>query len=189
MPLFLVWMYMSWFITLIGAMVASALPAIRIGQFHRPYFAGGDLLYALELLATLNEARDAGSRGYAVPELARMLRRDMDTTVRLLQQLEAIDWIVQLDENGVQPRFVLLANPHQISVRRLYDLFVINRSELEYQLNLDSTRIHSATLLAALDNDKLDVSLAALLAARADEYAQRAADSERGRSAMPHQAA
>ncbi|HEY3598796.1 MAG TPA: YihY family inner membrane protein [Paraburkholderia sp.] len=188
-PLFLLWMYMSWFITLIGAMVASALPAIRVGQFHRPYFVGGDLLYALELLATLSEARDAGSHGHTVPELARMLRRDMGTTLRLAQQLEAVDWIVQLDENGLQPRFVLLANPHQITVRRFYDLFVIDRAELEYQLNLDSTRIHSATLLAALDNDKLDVSLAALLAARAEERTGRKADDERGASAMPHQTA
>jgi membrane protein len=189
-PLFLLWMYLSWFITLIGAMVASALPAIRVGQFHRPYFPGSDLLYALELLATLDEARDAGSHGYTVPQLARMLRRDMDTTVRLLQQLEAIGWIVQLDESGAQPRFVLLANPHQITVRQLYDRFVIERGELEYQLNLDSTRIHSAMLLAALDNDKLDVALAALLAARESERAGRAADAERDASStLPHRVA
>jgi membrane protein len=189
-PLFLLWMYLSWFITLVGAMIASALPAIRIGQFHRPYFAGGDLLYALELLATLSDARDTGSRGYTVAELARMLRRDMDTIVRLLQQLETIGWIVPLDENGLQPHYVLLANPNQISVRRLYDLLVIDRSELAYQANLDSTHVHGATLLAALDNDKLDVSLAALIAARADERAaQQADDGARGTSAMPHRVA
>jgi len=190
-PLFLLWMYLSWFITLIGAMVASALPAIRVGQFHRPYFAGSDLLYALELLARLSEARDEGSRGYTVPQLARMLGRDMDTTVRLMQQLEAVGWIVQLDESGAQPRFVLLANPQQITVRQLYDHFVIERGELEYQLNLDSTRIHSGMLLAALDNDKLDVSLAGLLAARETERLQQpAADAAPDASStLPHRVA
>jgi membrane protein len=189
-PLFLLWMYLSWFITLAGAMIASALPAIRVGQFHRPYFAGGDLLYALELLATLSDARDAGERGYTVPELARTLRRDMDTTVRLLQQLEAIGWIVPLDENGLQPHHVLLANPNQITVRQLYDLLVIDRRELAYQGNLDSTRIHGATLLAALENDKLDVTLATLLTARADERAApRTDDAASGASAMPHRVA
>ena len=193
-PVFLLWMYLSWFITLIGAMVASALPAIRVGQFHRPYFAGSDLLYALELLATLREARDdprnEGARGYTVAQLARMLGRDMDTTVRLLQQLEAAGWIVKLEEGGAQPRFLLLANSQQITVRQLYERFVIERGELEYQLNLDSTRIHGAMLLAALDNDKLDVSLAALLAAREAERTQRAPDGEtNAASALPHRVA
>jgi membrane protein len=187
-PLFLLWMYLTWFITLMGAMVASALPAIRAGQFHRPYFHGSDLLYALELLARLNEARDEGSHGYTVPELSRMLRRDMETTVRLVQQLEAVDWIVQLDENGLQPRFLLIANPQQITVRRLYDLFVIDRSELQYQLNLDSTRVDGATLLAALDNDKLDVSLASLLAARKAAWGVQLGVGEREVAALAHEA-
>ncbi|CAB3763962.1 YihY family inner membrane protein [Paraburkholderia humisilvae] len=189
-PLFLIWMYLSWFITLAGAMIASALPAIRIGQFHRPYFPGGDLLYALELLAMLSEARDIGSRGYTVPALARMLRRDMDTTVRLLQQLEAIGWIVPIDDNGLQPHHVLLANPNQITVRQLYDLLVIDRNELAYQANLDSTHVHGATLLAALENDKLDVTLAALIAARASERTvQRSDDGARSPSTIPHRVA
>ncbi len=44
-------------------------------------------------------------------------------------------------------------------------------------------------LLAALDNDKLKVTLAALLAAREATRAARAGESERAETAMPHQAA
>ncbi|HEY4352192.1 MAG TPA: hypothetical protein VGN31_13260, partial [Paraburkholderia sp.] len=74
--------------------------------------------------------------------------------------------------------------------RQLYDLLVIDRSELAYQANLDSTHVHGATLLAALENDKLDVTLAALTAARAEERsAQRAEDGAHGASAMPHRVA
>ena len=189
-PLFLLWMYLSWFITLAGAMIASALPAIRTGQFHRRDFPGSDLLDSLELLARLVEARDLGTHGHTVQELARALRRDMDTTVRLLQQLEAIDWIVQLDENGHRPRFLLVANPNQITVERLFDLFVIDRAELAYQLNLESTRVDGATLLAALDNTGLDVSLATLLMARA--LARGAAQQNppvSGAAALPQQTA
>jgi membrane protein len=184
-------MYLSWFITLAGAMIASALPAIRTGQFHRPDFPGSDLLDSLELLARLVEARDAGSHGYTVPELARALRRDMETTVRLLQQLEAVDWIVQLDENGQRPRFLLIANPNQITVERLFNLFVVDRDELAYQLNLESTHVDSATLLGALDNDKLKVSLATLLAARtvARGAAQQDQPGVNGTAALPQQTA
>ncbi|HEY2024235.1 YihY family inner membrane protein [Paraburkholderia sp.] len=188
-PLFLLWLYLCWFITLTGAMFASALPAIRIGQFHRPVFNGSNLFDSLELLARLSEARDAGKRGYTMPELARMLRRDMDTTLMLLQRLEEIEWIARLQEDDTGPHFVLLANPAQVTVQRLYDLFVIDRAELTYQLELDSTRTDGALLLAALDNDKLKVTLAALLAARAAARAARADADERGAASMPHQAA
>jgi membrane protein len=188
-PMFLLWMYLSWFIALAGAMVASALPAIRIGQFHRPQFAGSDLFDSLELLARLSEARDAGKRGYTLPDLARMLRRDMDTTTYLLEKLEAIEWIARLNEDGTRPHFLLLANPAQVTVERLFDLFVIDRGELEYQLNLESTRVDGRTLLAALQNDKLSVSLASLLAMRASARAERAAHAEERNATMPHQTA
>jgi membrane protein len=188
-PLFLLWMYLCWFIALAGAMIASALPAIRIGQFHRPTFEGSDLFDSLELLARLSEARDAGKRGYTVPELSRMLRREMDTTVNLLQKLEEIEWIVRLQEDGTRPHFLLLANPAQITVERLFDLFVIDRAELEYQLELNSTRVDGQMLLTALENDKLKVTLATLLAARAAARAARAQENEQATSSMPHQAA
>lgn len=188
-PLFLLWMYLCWFIALAGAMIASALPAIRIGQFHRPTFEGSDLFDSLELLARLSEARDAGKRGYTMPELSRMLRREMDTTIRLLQKLEEIEWIARLQDDDTRPHFLLLANPAQITVERLFDLFVIDRAELEYQLELNSTRVDGQTLLVALENDKLKVTLAALLAARAAARAARAQESEQGTSSMPHQAA
>ncbi|MFM0116300.1 YihY family inner membrane protein [Paraburkholderia nemoris] len=188
-PLFLLWMYLCWFIALAGAMIASALPAIRIGQFHRPTFEGSDLFDSLELLARLSEARDAGKRGYTMPEISRMLRRDMDTTVRLLLKLEEIEWIARLQDDDTRPHFLLLANPAQITVERLFDLFVIDRAELEYQLELNSTRVDGQTLLAALENDKLKVTLAVLLAARAAARAAKAQESEQGTSSMPHQAA
>jgi membrane protein len=165
------------------------LPAIRIGQFHRPTFEGSDLFDSLELLARLSEARDAGGRGYTVPELSRKLRREMDTTLKLLQKLEEIEWIARLEDDGTHVHFLLLANPAQITVERLFELFVIDRAELAYQLQLDSTRVDGETLLAALANDKLQVTLAALLAARAAARAADTQESEQGASSMPHQAA
>ena len=94
-----------------------------------------------------------------------------------------------MQDDDTRPHFLLLANPAQITVERLFDLFVIDRAELEYQLELNSTRVDGQTLLAALENDKLNVTLATLLAARAAARATRAQESEQGTSSMPHQAA
>jgi membrane protein len=166
LPVFLLWVYLCWMITLIGAMVASAVPAIRTGQFHRADFPGSDLLDALELLARLAEAREKGTPGYTGMELARMLRCDMDTSMRLVRKLDSLEWVARL-ENLRVPRYVLIANPQQITVASLFDQFLIDREELDYQLRLDTTRVDRDSLMNALDNEKLDITLASLLAARA----------------------
>ncbi|PXW16809.1 YihY family inner membrane protein [Paraburkholderia caballeronis] len=188
-PMFLLWMYLSWFITLVGAMIASALPEIRTGQFSRPSFPGSDLLDALELLARLTHARDAGRPGCTASYLARTMRRDLATVTRLLQGLEDDGLVGRLEsDGGGKTRFLLIANPARIPVARVFGRFVIDRRELAYQLNQKSTRVDAQTLLEALDNDKLSVSLASLLAARR-QLAQAVSDDGQASPSMPHQAA
>jgi membrane protein len=187
LPVFLLWVYLCWMITLIGAMVASAVPAIRTGQFHRADFPGSDLLDALELLARLAEARDKGTPGYTGLELARMLRCDMDTSMRLVRKLDSLEWVARL-ENLRVPRYVLIANPQQITVASLFEQFVIDREELDYQLRLDSTRVDRDSLMNALDNEKLGITLGSLLAARA-ALRNEARQAEAQAASMPRQTA
>jgi membrane protein len=186
-PLFLLWVYLCWFITLAGATIVSALPAIRAGQFHRRQYAGSDLLDALEMLVRFDEARESGRPGLTPMELARMLRCDIDTVARLIGTFVRREWVTRLADDS-EMRFVLIANPAQITVGRLFDMFVVDRPELEYHLRLDSTRVDSALLLDALHNPKLDLTIATLVAARNARGALGRGDpSQPPRVRWPHQ--
>jgi len=187
-PMFLAWLYLSWFITLAGAMIVSALPEIRTGRFDRPHFTGSDLLDALELLSSLAYARDEGQPGRTAEQLAQMLRSDLATVTRLLDDMEQDELVGRLENDGKQPHFVLLGNPAKISVARLYGRFVIDRKELAYQLKMKSSSIDADLLLDALYNEKLAVTLGALLAARRVHADDDAREGGNSRSSLPHPA-
>lgn len=162
-PIFLIWMYLLWFITLAGATVAALLPAIRVGQFHRQRFAGGDLLDAINVLVLLHDARERGMPGHPTMALARTLRCDLDTAKRVLRILEKAEWIARLTRNNAPDNWLMLANPKQITLNDLYERFVLDRAELGYQIGLSPARLNADVLTAALNGRHMDITLADLI--------------------------
>lgn len=166
-PIFLIWVYLLWFITLAGATVTALLPAIRVGQFHRQHFAGGDLLDAINLLGLLHEAREQGVPGYPSTALARALRCDLDSARRLLRVLDKAEWIARLSRHNAPDNWIMLANPKQIKLDDLYQRFALDRAEFSYQIAQSPVRLDARALNAALNGLQMKMTLADLLAAEA----------------------
>jgi membrane protein len=69
-PIFLLWMYISWMAVLLGAVVAAALPNWRIDERVGPIPSGGVRLgFSLSLIASLARAQRRG-RSRSTPDLA-----------------------------------------------------------------------------------------------------------------------
>lgn len=79
----------------------------------------------------------------------------------------------------------MLANPERLTVANLFDVLVIDRSELVYQAQRGRTEVDCATLVDAFTSEKLDLSLAELIARRRQGASRDAPGAAHSTSALP----
>jgi membrane protein len=110
LPIFLVWLYVSWVIVLLGAVVAAYAPSLQMRVKRLPDVPGARFHLAVAILRALARARQTASHGLSLVDLAEGLRTDPLQIEPILETLTAIDWAARLDEAGAQ-RYVLLCDP------------------------------------------------------------------------------
>ena len=94
-PIFLIWMYLSWCVILFGAQVAAALPEWRASQARGSRIAdpGARLALALSVLARLREASRGGTR-MKERQLGRSLPAtpaELDVTLRAMRKADLVE--------------------------------------------------------------------------------------------------
>jgi membrane protein len=144
LPLFLLWMYLSWLITLVGAVLAAALPVVKYERWWYEPVPGGAFVDAMAILKVLYGGTAAtGTALVSSAAIRAHTRIGYEEMTTLLEQMVAVGWVgrVQSDVSarvrwGVGAResadnWVLLIDTAKIRLADVYRLFVFGGAGAE----------------------------------------------------------
>lgn len=124
-PLFLMWIYLSWLIILLGAVIAASLSHWRMQDVvNQPPIV--DMLQALQMLRALWLNRQ---QGVTLPEMSRQLRVGYDTLEHQLLRLKQAQLVAKAPGHG----WVMSPGSEAVTVTELLRLFALDQSALHGQ--------------------------------------------------------
>ena len=117
-PIFLLWIYLSWVVVLSGAVAAAVMPEWRDRAFRAEPVPGGEFLDALHVLRILWEAHRTGEI-VPVSRLHVVLRLPVDRIELVLDAMGNARWVGKVGHG-----WALTKDPAEIGVAELYREFV-----------------------------------------------------------------
>ena len=141
LPIFLIWIYVSWLIALIGAVLAAALPVVKYERWWHVGTPGSAFIDAMAILEVLHDARaTAKSAAVDARTIRFRTRLGFDESEALLQKMLDAGWVGRIKvetpkrtmfgrriTDGLD-KWALLVNPEKLKVADVYRLFVFNAS-------------------------------------------------------------
>lgn len=120
-PIFLLWIYLSWLVVLSGAVVVAALPEWRARAGHARPVPGGDFFDALQILKILWHAHRKGEV-VRLSQLHGVVKVSVERIESILDKMIGAAWVSRVAPAG----WVLNRDPGAIKVEDVYRLFVFS---------------------------------------------------------------
>lgn len=135
LPIFLLWIYLSWLVVLVGATVAAILPSIRQRRWAMEHYPGDSFIDALGILRVLWGVQDNGScPGRSISFLSEQLQLHQDETSCVLKQLKDLGYVVDTFEHNDQ-LWVLACDQRSADLGPLLDAMLMDRNQPGMQAN------------------------------------------------------
>ena len=135
-PIFLIWIYLFWLITLSGALVAAAVPVIKYERWRLAPRPGNAFIDAMAILRVLYQARAEGASAVVDRTVIRSCTRiGFDESELLLQHMLAAGWVGRISQDASgrakrnsenRDRWTMLSNPDQLKLAEVYRHFVFD---------------------------------------------------------------
>lgn len=137
-PIFLLWIYLSWLITLTGAAFVASIHYLWHGRWKRVTGPGGIFLDAVEILRLLYQAKD---EGIDEASLRAQTGFGLDEIEKLLQSMLAAGWVERLRHDAamrikerkiradISGHWRLAANVDQLTLANVFRLFVFDAAD------------------------------------------------------------
>jgi membrane protein len=117
-PIFLLWIYLSWVVVLFGAVAAAVMPEWRERAAQTEPVPGSQFLDALQILRILREAHHSGNTVTGL-RLHTAVKLPIDRIEAMLDVMSAAHWVGRVNRG-----WALIRDAAEISVADVYHLFV-----------------------------------------------------------------
>lgn len=130
LPVFLIWVYLSWLSILFGAIVAANLPYLRHVRIRGSAQPGDRLQDALATLSLLDRSRSQKTPGLRVRDISEALQLTEDQAASILAALQDLG-LIAAAQIRQREHWVLVCDPNSTSLTPLLAQLFVNRRTLQ----------------------------------------------------------